>query len=395
MMINTQNYKFSKRTHSIRQSGIRTAGSRCTELGGINLGQGVCEVSTPEIVKQAAVAAIKNDNNTYSTYEGIMPLREAVARKIWEFNHVTADPSSEIMISSGSTGSFVCAVNALFNPGDEVILFEPFYEYHRNILELHQVVIKTVNIDLKNLSIDFDKLKEAIGHKTRGIVICTPCNPCGKVFSTDELITIGMLAEEFDLYAITDEIYEYITYPGFEHISLASLRDFKNRTITISGFSKTYSMTGWRLGYAYGPAPIINRMALVHDLLYICPATPLQYGAIAALNLDKSYYLQLANLHLRKRDLTIFCLREVGFKVSPPQGAYYIMADFSTLDFLNDEQATRVLLNKAKVATVAGRSFYIDPIKGQYQLRVCYALEEERILQGLGQIKEAIEGYKT
>lgn len=392
-MTTTQRFNFSRRVRSIQQSGIRAAGVRCTKIGGINLGQGVCDIPTSDIIKQAAITAIDNNNNTYSPYEGILPLREAIAKKLQDFNHITADPLNEIMVSHGSTGAFVCAVNALFNPSDEVILFEPFYGYHKNILELHQVVVNSADINLNDLSIDFDKLKQGISHKTRGIVICTPSNPCGKVFSKKELLAIGKLAEEFDLYVITDEIYEHITYPGFEHVSFASLDDFKKRTITISGFSKTYKMTGWRLGYACAPAPIINRMALVHDLLYICPATPLQYAAIAALTLDKSYYSDMSLMYLKKRDLTVAGLRNMGFKVLVPQGAYYIMADFSALNFSDDEQATNVILEKAKVATVPGRYFYANPKKGQHQLRVCYALSEEKLLQGIEQMQQILKEH--
>lgn len=392
-MISNQRFRFSERTNLVQQSGIRAAGLKCAEIGGINLGQGLCEIPTADIIKQAATEAINNDNNTYSTYEGILPLRTAISKKMRNFNHIAADPGDEIMISNGSTGAFVCATSALFNSGDEVILFEPFYEYHKKILELHQVIIKTVSINIHDLSIDFEQLHQAISHRTRGIVICTPCNPCGKVFSEEELLSIGELAEKFDLHVITDEIYEYITYPGFQHISFASLREFKKRTVTISGFSKTYNMTGWRIGYACGPSAVIDRMSLIHDLLYICPATPLQHGALAALTLNEEYYSQMSSIHLGNRNLVVSMLRKMGLEVVVPQGTYYIMADFSSLKFVDDLQATSVLLEEAKIATVPGRSFYVDSQRGQHQLRVCYALGKEKVLKGLQQMESTLKLY--
>lgn len=388
-------YKFSKSVVHIQQSGIRAAGLRCQEVGGINLGQGVCDIPTPEGVKKAAEEAINFDNNTYSIYEGVLPLREAIAKKLEEFNHIKADPEKEIMVSHGSTGSFVCAVSALFNPGDEVILFEPFYGYHRSILELNQVVIRTVDIDLKSLSFDLDQLERTITQKTKGIVICTPSNPSGKVFSEEELLDIGNLAEKFGLYIITDEIYEHITYPGFKHVSIASLKEFKDRTITISGFSKTYNVTGWRMGYACSSSPIIERMSLVHDILYVCPATPFQYAMITALSLGEDYFTELRKMYLRRRDFTLASLREMGFEVVVPQGSYYIMVDFSSLGIENDNLAVNMLLDKAKVATVPGRSFYINPDKGKHQLRICYALGDQKVLQGLQQIKDFLSSRNT
>lgn len=379
--------KISKRTEGIKQSGIRNASVRCTEIGGINLGQGVCDMPVPAPIKQEAHQVIDANKSLYSPCEGIKELREALAQKITSYNKIPTK-ASEVMAGHGSTGVFVCAAMTVFNPGDEVILFEPFYGYHKNVLEMLGMTVKTVDIDLKDFTIDFDKLKKTIGEKTRGIVICTPCNPCGKVFSKEELIQIGRIANEKDLCVITDEIYEYITYPSHEHVSLASLEDFRNRTITISGFSKTYNMTGWRMGYSQAPAHITEKMSLVQDRLYVCPVTPMQHSVLAALKLPASYYSEMKTSYLRKRDLMVKALEEMGYKLCVPQGAYYIMADFSALPFKNDEEAVTQILEKAKVATVTGSSFYINPERGRKILRFCYGLDEDILHQAIHQMKK-------
>jgi len=382
----TNTIKFSDKAQHLRQSGIRAASTRCAAIGGINLGQGVCDIPAHDSIKQAATAAIFADKNLYAPHEGVFALRQALAEKIQKFNHVTVNPQTDILISHGSTGSFVSAAKALFNPGDEVILFEPFYGYHKYILELLGINTTGVSISAGDYAIDFDHLNAAVNSKTRGIVICSPCNPSGKVFSKEELIKIGEFAEKHDLFIITDEIYEYITYPGYEHVSIASLNNFKERTISISGFSKTYNITGWRLGYSYGPAAIIEKMALVHDLLYICPPTPLQHAMISALHLDDSYYKNLCNKFLINRDLSVKTLRELGFLVHEPQGAYYLLVDFRQLGFADDEAAANALLEHAKVATVPGRSFYQNPADGRYELRFCFALNEDKIQTALNQL---------
>ncbi|MCW8399850.1 pyridoxal phosphate-dependent aminotransferase [Legionella sp. PATHC038] len=382
--------KTSQVSETLRQSGIRAASTECEKIGGINLGQGICDLPTPEVIKQAAIRAIEQEKNVYSACEGVFNLRHAIAHKIQTFNKIPVQAETEVLVTHGSTGAFICATMSLFNPGDEVILFEPFYGYHKNILELYQVHVKAVPINLHDLSIQMEDLEQAITPKTRAIIICTPCNPCGKVFSEQELLAIGDIAEHYDLAVITDEIYEYITYPGYKHVSFARLKNFKERTITISGCSKTYNMTGWRLGYASGPAHVIAKMALVQDLVYVCPATPLQHAAIDAFKLQENYYQKMCQTYLEKRDHTVRELREIGFDVTVPQGAYYIMADFSGMGFKDDATMTRILLDQAKVAVVPGRSFYLNPDKGKHVLRFCYALSMEKVAQALKQIKDGL-----
>jgi len=248
-----------------------------------------------------------------------------------------------------------------------------------------------VSIYVESFAIDWQQLQQVLSTKTRGMVICTPCNPIGKVFSEQELIKLGQIAIEHDLTVITDEIYEYITYPGHEHISMASLPGLADRVVTISGFSKTYNMTGWRLGYASGPAELIKKMALVQDLLYICPATPLQHAALAALSLPPSYYQIMQQQYLHKRDQVLSALRQLGLPVATPEGAYYLLANVSSLGFNDDEHAAEFFLNEAKVAVVPGRAFYNDPTHGQHIVRICYALDEPVVMQAMQQLQHALE----
>ena len=391
-MNKSPNLSLSKRASPLKQSGIRAASVRCSEIDGINLGQGVCDIPTDDAIKSAAAKAIAENKNLYAPHEGIMELRKTLAQKIKQFNQIDVDPQTEILVSHGSTGSYVAAVKTLFNPGDEVILLEPFYGYHKYILELLGITVVSTRAEQDDYHLDFTKIEAVITPKTRGIVICTPCNPSGKVFTQQELIKIGELAKQHNLYIITDEIYEYITYPGHEHISIAALHDYQDRTITISGFSKTYNVTGWRLGYSYGPAEIIHKMALVHDLLYICPPTPLQYAMIAALHMDQSYINEMRNSFLNKRNLIVKALRDMGFQMRVPQGSYYLMVDFTQLGFAdNDAAASSILLEKAKVATVPASAFYHDPETGKHQLRLCFALNEDKIQAAVDNIRRFLE----
>ncbi len=380
--------KISDRAQPLQQSGIRAATAECARIGGINLAQGICDFPIHASLKEATNRAMQADKTTYSACEGIYPLRELIAKKCREFNHIEIDPQTEVIVTHGSTGAYVTALMTLLNPGDEIILFEPFYGYHKNIAKLVDVNIKTITIDINNnFAIDFNALRNAISAKTRGIVLCTPCNPCGKVFSKQELLTIGKLAKQHDLFIITDEIYEYITYPGSEHISLASLEDFKQRTITISGFSKTYNMTGWRLGYATGPKHIIEKMALLQDLIYVCPNTPLQYAVMTAFEMPAEYYQTMRESYTEKRQLIMQVLHDLNIKFTAPEGAYYIIADLNHLGYHDDQALVRLFLDQAKIATVPGRAFYHDPAFGRGQVRICYAVTDERLVQAVADLQ--------
>lgn len=382
--------KLSKRSQPLKQSGIRAASAKCAQVGGVNLGQGICDMPTPKALKVAAVSAIENNHNIYSACEGVFTVRQAIAEKINKFNQIKVDAEKELMITHGSIGAFVCAALSLFNPGDEVILFEPFYTYHKNLLESFNIVVKGVPINMNDLSLDLDLLSKAINANTKAILICTPSNPSGKIFTQEELLSIGEIVVENDLLVITDEIYEYITFPGYQHVSFASLNDYRNRTITISGFSKTFNMTGWRIGYASGPANVIEKMALFQDLIYICPVTPLQYAVKTAFDFGDDYYQNLRSEYLQKRDFVVDSLRNIGFKVPMPQGSYYVMADFSNLGWHDDQEACDLILNKCKVATVPGRAFYINPADGKHYLRICFGLDEAKLQTAMQALKTLV-----
>ncbi|MFZ0633641.1 MAG: pyridoxal phosphate-dependent aminotransferase, partial [Acidobacteriaceae bacterium] len=265
------------------QSEIRAMTVECERVNGINLAQGVCDTEVPRPVAARAVEAIAQGHNIYTRLDGIATLRQVIASKLARHNGLTADPDSEILVTSGATGGFFAASMALFDPGDEVILFEPFYGYHHNTLRAVRVSAVSVPLAAPDWTLDFDALRAAITSRTRGIVINSPSNPSGKVFSAEELETIAALAQQRDLFVLTDEIYEYFVFDGTRHISVATLPGMAERTITISGLSKTFSITGWRVGYLVADKRWMGAISYFHDLTYVCSPSPFQHGAAAGL----------------------------------------------------------------------------------------------------------------
>jgi aminotransferase len=364
---------FADRIEGLQQSDIRRMSLECTRVDGINLGQGICDQPIEPIIKDAAIQAIREDQSIYTRLDGIDKLRRRIARKVTEYNRVPCDPDGEVIVNVGSTGSFVAACLALVNPGDEVILFTPFYGYHLNILKVCQATLKHITLRPPDWSYDEAALDAAFSKKTKFILVNTPSNPCGKVFTRQELTHIADLCRKHDALCITDEIYEYILYDGREHVSPGSLPGMAERTVTISGFSKTYAMTGWRLGYTVAPKPIAAKLAILNDLINVCAPSPLQHGVVAAFDLPESYYTNMRRDYQVKRDMTVAACREAGMTPYPPQGAYYMLADFSDLGFKDDQDAARVILERSRVAVIPGSSFYPDPKDGRRQIRLCYA----------------------
>jgi aminotransferase len=362
----------SDRLRGLVQSDIRRMSRDCERLGGINLGQGICDLPTLPELQEGVLEALASGKSTYSKFEGIDLLRERIARKVRQFNHFEVEHASELVVTVGSTGGFATAVLATLNPGDEVILFEPYYGYHLNTLRLLGVETKLVPLETPDWSIDFDRLAAAFTPKTRGIVVCTPSNPCGKVFSPSELERIGELCRQHGAWAYTDEIYEYIVYDGRAHTSMASLEGCRDVTITISGFSKTFSITGWRIGYVVAPAAIAQKIGLVNDLFYVCAPTPLQWGVAKALEIGEDYYASMVADYTQKRDLLAAALRDSGMDPYVPQGAYYMLAGFSALGFSSDKEAADALLRETGVASVPGSAFYQSD-RGSTLLRFCFA----------------------
>lgn len=370
----------SRRTLDLAQSDIRAITALVQSVDGINLGQGICDMPIPDPIKSGAHRAIDEDRSIYTSYAGIRQLRESIREKVVRYNGLPVESDDEVMVSAGSTGAFVTAIFALLDPGDEAILFEPFYGYHRNLLGLTGATVRYVPHRDESWGIDFDALRDAITPRTKLVVVCTPANPSGKVWTRDELETLLGILEEHDLWAVTDEIYEYMVYDGRKHVSLGSLPDAYRRTITISGFSKTYNMTGWRLGYAVGPGEMVAKMGLLNDLFYICAPAPLQHGVAEGFAMDDAYFDDLQRDYAVKRKLMCETLESCGFSVPWPEGAYYVMADIRPLaaeraGFEDDRTACRTLIQESGVATVPGNSFFEHPETGRHFLRFCYAKE--------------------
>jgi len=372
--------QISDRLSGLVQSDIRRMSRECERVGAINLGQGICDLPTiPELV-DGACDAITNSKATYSKYEGIDLLRERIARKMAHYNKVQCDPATEVVVTVGSSGGFATAALATLNPGDEVILFEPYYGYHLNMLKVLGFATKFVPLHAPDWSIDFDRLRAAFTKKTKAIVVCTPSNPSGKMFTREELEQIGALCREFGAWMITDEIYEYIVYDGREHVSPMSLDSCRDVTITISGFSKTFSITGWRIGYVVADKRVAGPVGLMNDLLAICAPTPLQWVVAKALEVPDDYYRNMASDYRKKRDMLATALTEAGFKPSVPQGSYYMLAEIPA-GFRDSAEAAQALLEEARVASVPGTAFF-ESETGKRMLRFCYAKDFDALAEG-------------
>ena len=357
----------------IVQSTIRTMSVECERVGGVNLAQGVCDTEVPEIVRYAAEAAIEAGYNQYTRADGIARLREAVAAKLLRQNGIPADPETEIVVTSGVTGGFDSACRALLNPGDEVILFEPYYGYHHATLVGQYCKPVLVSLDPPDYPLEADRLSRAITPKTRGIVVNTPANPSGKLFSHAELEHIADFARRHDLFLFTDEIYEHFVYDGQRHISPASLPGIADRTITISGFSKVFSITGWRVGFLHASARWTPAISYFHDLTYVCAPSAFQHGAAAGLEqLPDSFYSGLIREYQKKRQMICDALRQAGMVPSVPLGAYYVLADAASVAGSNSIEKAMNLLQLTGVASVPGEAFFQGG-RGDHLLRFCFA----------------------
>lgn len=369
----------SQMAPGVIQSEIRAMSVECDRIGGINLAQGVCDTPVPTPVQEAAIEAIHAGFNIYTRLDGIASLRQAIAAKQRRDYKLEYDPESEILVTSGATGGLHAAAMALFNPGDDVLLFEPFYGYHVSTLQSMRVVPVLVPLAEPDFALDIDALRAAITPRTRALILNTPANPSGKVFTRAELEAVAEVAIEHDLFVLTDEIYEYFVYDGARHISPAELPGMKERTVVISGFSKTFSVTGWRLGYITTNAKWLPAMAYFHDLTYVCAPSPLQHAAAAGLDqLPPSFYTQLAADYQSKRGRILAALRDAGLEPSVPAGAYYVLADAGHLPGQTAGEKARNLLARTGVAAVAGTAFF-RPGRGENLLRFCFAKRDNEL----------------
>ncbi len=350
---------------------------------GVNLAQGFPDFAAPESMKDAACNAIKGDINQYAITWGTKNLRHAIADKTEKHYGVRPDTETEITVTCGTTEAMMAAMLALVDPGDEVIVFEPFYENYGPDAILSGAVPKFVTLREPDWSFDEAELRAAFNNKTRAIIINTPNNPTGKVFSRAELEFIAKLCQEWNVVAITDEIYEHMLYDGRKHIRMADLPGMRERTVTISGISKTYSATGWRVGWLLAPPEATSAIRKVHDFLTVGAAAPLQEAAAHALGYPDSYYAELEKSYQGKRDRLMKTLQSVGFKTYDTQGAYYIMTDASDLmamtGYDNDVDFAHWMIREIGVATVPGSSFYRNKADGRNKIRFCYCKKPETL----------------
>jgi aspartate/methionine/tyrosine aminotransferase len=381
----TQQKQFlSDKVEHFTESVIREMTRQAMLYGAVNLAQGFPDFGAPEEIKQAARAAIEKDVNQYAITWGAKNLRNAIARQMGVWQGISADPEKEITVCCGSTEAMISTLLAVCNAGDEVVVFEPFYENYGPDSILSGARPRFVKLRPPaeangDWTFDEKELRRAFDKHTKAIILNTPNNPTGKVFTRAELELIRNLCLEFDVLAITDEIYEHILFDGTKHISMASLDGMRDRTVTINGMSKTYSVTGWRVGWAVAPEKITNAIRKVHDFLTVGAPAPLQEAGATALSLPQEYYAKLAENYRARRDHLIPSLEAAGFRCFRPRGAYYVMTDISAFRFANDVEFVNYLVKDIGVAAVPGSSFYRDAQDGAQQVRFAFCKKHETL----------------
>ena len=370
----------SRKATQFTESVIREM-TRLNEMyGGVNLSQGFPDFPAPAAVKDAACAAINADVNQYAVTWGARPLREAVAREFTRRYGLPIVADEQVTICCGSTEAMMSTMLAIIDPGDEVVIFEPFYENYGPDAILSGATTRYVTLHEPRWTFDPDELAAAFNDKTKAIIINTPNNPTGKVFTREELETIAALCRKWDVIAISDEIYEHIIY-GHRHIPIATIDGMAERTVTINGLSKTYSVTGWRVGWTISPPSLTGAIRKVHDFLTVGAAAPLQEAGAVALALPDDYYVKLAENYRQRRDVLLDVLERHHFTVYKPDGAYYIMTDISVFGFDDDVEFARYLVKDVGVAAVPGSSFYKNAAKGRTKLRFCFCKRDETLAE--------------
>jgi aspartate/methionine/tyrosine aminotransferase len=371
----------SKKATQFTESVIREM-TRLNQIhGGVNLSQGFPDFPAPASIKEAACAAINADINQYAVTWGARPLREAIAREFTRRYGLPIVADEQITVCCGSTEAMMSTMMAIIDPGDEVVIFEPFYENYGPDAILSGATPRYVTLHEPDWTFDPDELAGAFNDRTKAIIINTPNNPTGKVFARDELETIAALCRKWDAIAISDEIYEHIIFDRHRHIPIATIDGMADRTITLNGLSKTYSVTGWRVGWTISPPSLTGAIRKVHDFLTVGAPAPLQEAGAAALALPDSYYDSLASLYARRRDLLLEILERHHFTCYKPVGAYYIMTDISTFGFADDVEFARYLVRDVGVAAVPGSSFYKHAANGRTKLRFCFCKRDETLME--------------
>jgi aminotransferase len=371
------------------QSEIRAMTQECDRVGGINLAQGVCDTGVPEVVAEGAIKAIRDGNNIYTRADGIERLRRAIAGQVEQLHNVALDPHREVLVTSGTSGAYHAVAMALFNPGDEVLLFEPMYGYHAVTLSSMRVKPVPVPLVPPDWPLDLEAVRAAITPRTRAMLINTPANPTGKVFTRAEIEGLAAVAQEHDLFMITDEIYEHFLYDGAVHTSPAWLPGMRERTIVMSGYSKTFAVTGWRVGYVLADPKWTQAIAYFHDLTYVCAPAPFQHGVADGIEqLPREYYLGLAREHDIKRQMMLSALRDAGMRPHVPEGAYYILAETGHLSGNTAAEKARTLLRETGVAAVAGTAFFRAGSEvGQNLLRFCFSKKDDALAEACRRLR--------
>ncbi len=369
----------SERAQSFTESVIRDMTRVCLKHNGVNLSQGFPDFAAPAEIKEAATKAIFADANQYAITWGTPALRQAIVDKFAAYNGVRMDPEKEVTVCCGSTECMIASLLAIVNPGEEVIVFEPFYENYGPDTILCGAQPRFITLHEPDWHFDEKELAAAFNNKTKAIILNTPNNPTGKVFSREELEFIAALCRKWGVIAVTDEIYEHILYEGARHISMAFLPGMREQTITINSISKTYSLTGWRVGWAIAPAHLTGSIRKVHDFLTVGAAHPLQEAAAMALRTGAGYYARLAEEYRERRDFLLSILEEAGFKTYRPKGAYYIMTDIAHFGFSDDVACAFYLVENIGVATVPGSTFYSRPELGKTKIRFAFPKKMETL----------------
>ena len=376
--------RLAERTATFTDSVIRRMTRISNQFNAVNLSQGFPDFDPPEVLTRALAEVAARGPHQYAVTWGARNFREALARKHRRFTGVPVDPEREIVVTCGSTEAMMCAMMSTVNPGDKVAVFSPFYENYGADAILSGA--EPVYVPLRPPTFDFDpeELEGAFKRGARSLILCNPSNPCGKVFSREELLLIAGLAEKYDAFVITDEVYEHIVYAPFEHVSFASLPGMKERTLTCGSLSKTYSITGWRLGYVISSPEIIENVRKVHDFLTVGAAAPLQEAAVTALNFGPEYYVGLREKYTALRDFFLTGLTRAGISHTVPQGAYYVLADISEFGYESDLEFCEIMAEKLGVAAVPGSSFFREKV--DHLIRFHFAKKESTLAEALSRL---------
>lgn len=378
----------SARTRNFTESVIREMTRLALRHNAVNLAQGFPDFSAPAHIKEAAREAISDDINQYAITWGAKPFRDAIAQKYKQWYGLEFDPEREITVCCGSTEGMIASMLGITNPGDEVIVFEPYYENYGPDTMLCEAKRVLVSLRPPDWSFDPQELRAAFSPKTKAIIVNTPNNPTGKVFSLEELTLISELCQEFDAIAITDEIYEHIVYEGARHILISSLPGMRDRSILVNSMSKTYSVTGWRVGWVLAAPDLTDSIRKVHDFLTVGAAAPLQQAGVLALSQPPEYYDHLSRDYVGRRDTLLRVLEQAGFRCFRPNGAYYIMTDIQGFGFPDDVALVRHLIEQVGVAAVPGSSFFADSRNGSHLIRFCFCKKYETLEEAGNRLKK-------